>query len=50
MATSPITTARSDQSERTALIRAVVTALGDVIVGKTQQLRQCVACLLARGH
>jgi MoxR-like ATPase len=50
MATSPITTARTETSDRTALVRAVVTALDRIIVGKTQQLRQCVACLLARGH
>lgn len=50
MVTSPITTARSDPSDRTALLRGVVAALDRIIVGKTQQLRLCVACLLARGH
>jgi MoxR-like ATPase len=50
MATSPITTARTESSDRTALVRAIVAALDRIIVGKTQQLRQCVACLLAHGH
>jgi MoxR-like ATPase len=50
MATSHITTARTESSDRNTLVRAVVTALDRIIVGKTQQLRQCVACLLARGH
>jgi MoxR-like ATPase len=50
MATSHITPARTESSDRTTLVRAVVTALDRIIVGKTQQLRQCVACLLARGH
>jgi MoxR-like ATPase len=50
MATPHITPARAEHSDRTALVRAVVAALDRIIVGKTQQLRQCVACLLARGH
>jgi MoxR-like ATPase len=50
MATSHISAARPDHSERIALIRSVVAALNQVIVGKTLQLQQCVACLLARGH
>jgi len=32
------------------LIDRVVAALDRIIVGKTPQLRLCVACLLARGH
>jgi MoxR-like ATPase len=50
MATPHISAARAEHSEKTALIRSVVAALDDIIVGKTEQLRQCVACLLARGH
>ena len=50
MATPQINPARSGTSERTVLIERVVTALDGIIVGKTLQLRQCVACLLARGH
>lgn len=29
---------------------AAVTALNDIILGKTVQVRLCVACMLARGH
>jgi MoxR-like ATPase len=50
MATPHISATRADYSERTALIEKVVTALDQIIVGKHRQLRQCVACLLARGH
>jgi MoxR-like ATPase len=50
MATPHISTARAEHNERTALVREVVAALDRIIVGKTEQLRQCVACLLARGH
>jgi MoxR-like ATPase len=45
-----ISTARAEHSERIALIERVIAALDRIIVGKTLQLRQCVACLLARGH
>jgi len=31
-------------------LRAVLAALETVILGKTQQIRLCLACLLARGH
>jgi MoxR-like ATPase len=50
MATPHISATRADHSERTALIEKVVAALDRIIVGKHRQLRQCVACLLARGH
>jgi MoxR-like ATPase len=50
MATPHISATRTSQSERTALIDRVLAALERIIVGKPQQLRQCVACLLARGH
>jgi MoxR-like ATPase len=51
MATStPLTAAQADHNERGALIEAVIDALETIIVGKTLQLRQCLACLLARGH
>ena len=33
-----------------ALVEAAVSSLGEIILGKEQQLRLCVACLLARGH
>ena len=33
-----------------ALVEAAVAGLGGIILGKEQQLRLCVACLLARGH
>jgi len=36
--------------ENTALIDASVAALGEVIVGKPDQIRLCVCCLLAGGH
>jgi len=32
------------------LVEAAVAGLGGIILGKEQQLRLCVACLLARGH
>jgi MoxR-like ATPase len=50
MATSHITATRVDSAERATLIAKVITTLDQIIVGKTQQLRQCLACLLARGH
>jgi MoxR-like ATPase len=50
MATAPISATRTDHSERTALVEKVIAALNRIIVGKPVQLRQCVACLLARGH
>src|SRR5690606_22371357 len=33
-----------------SLLDPVIRALDRIIVGKTMQLRLCVACLLARGH
>jgi MoxR-like ATPase len=34
----------------TALLRTVLATLETVILGKPQQIRLCLACLLARGH
>lgn len=33
-----------------ALVEAAVASLNDIILGKEQQIRLCLACLLARGH
>lgn len=33
-----------------ALVEAAVVSLNDIILGKEQQIRLCLACLLARGH
>jgi MoxR-like ATPase len=50
MVTPKLSAARSEPTDRTALIEPVIAALDRIIVGKTLQIRQCVACLLARGH
>ena len=49
MSTPSLRPARVD-SRAAALADRVVEALDRIIVGKTAQLRLCVACLLARGH
>ena len=38
------------QADPVELIGATITQLSRIILGKQQQLRLCVACLLARGH
>lgn len=50
MASSTLSAAPAGLGKRRAMIESVVAALETIIVGKTLQLRQCVACLLARGH
>jgi MoxR-like ATPase len=50
MATPNLSSARSHRPDRTSLIAPVVEALDRIIVGKNLQIRQCVSCLLARGH
>lgn len=45
-----LSSTRSDASERIAEIDLVVAELDKIIVGKTRQIRQCLTCLLARGH
>ena len=50
MATAKLSAAQSQHSDRTALIQPVVDALDTIIVGKTLQIRKCLACLLAKGH
>jgi len=47
MVTPKLSTAKPD---RTRLLEPVVDTLEQIIVGKTEQIRRCVACLLARGH
>ncbi|MBN1238277.1 MAG: AAA family ATPase [Gammaproteobacteria bacterium] len=49
MATPTLRAARADSASQ-ALISDLVDALDRIIVGKRQQLRLAVACLLARGH
>ena len=34
----------------TSAVQPVITALGAVILGKNQQLKLSLACLLAKGH
>ncbi|HTX24390.1 MAG TPA: AAA family ATPase [Steroidobacteraceae bacterium] len=48
-AIDPRTAARENEPSAAALDRAL-TALETVILGKPQQVRLCLACLLARGH
>lgn len=50
MVTPSLSTAHSERTDRTALITPVIEALDRIIVGKNLQVRQCIACLLARGH
>ena len=49
MATPTLITNRA-ANDPAAVVEPVLDALGRVIVGKPQQLRLAVACLLARGH
>ena len=50
MSAPTLIAARPSTAEQTALIEPVLTALGSIIVGKGEQLKLAVACLLARGH
>ena len=50
MATPTLRAARASSTDQTALIEPVLAALGRIIVGKSEHLKLCVACLLARGH
>jgi MoxR-like ATPase len=50
MATPTLITSRGGATDHTALVEAVLDALGRIIVGKPRQLKLAVACLLARGH
>jgi len=50
MATPNLSSARSGRDERIALIEPVIDALDRIIVGKTLQIRQSIACMLAKGH
>jgi MoxR-like ATPase len=38
------------RDEAVQLAESAVARLGEIIIGKEQQLRLCLACLLARGH
>ena len=50
MATTTLRTATSGIDAPVRLIEPVLEALNHVIVGKREELRLCLACLLARGH
>jgi MoxR-like ATPase len=50
MATSTLRTATSGLPDPTSLVRPVLDALNTIIVGKPNELKLCLACLLARGH
>jgi MoxR-like ATPase len=50
MATPTLRAASAEPVKPAALIEPVIAALDRIIVGKENQLRQCLACLLARGH
>ncbi len=49
MSTSGLTAASTADADAAALARAF-TSLTTVILGKPEQIRLCLACLLARGH
>ncbi len=49
MSTPSLRPARAE-TDPASLLDPVIRALDRIIVGKTAQLRLCVACLLARGH
>jgi len=50
MATSTLRTAVSGLPDPAALAHPVLDALNTIIVGKPNELKLCLACLLARGH
>ena len=50
MSTPKLREAPSGATDPVRLIDPVIEALDQIIVGKTGQLRLCMACLLARGH
>ena len=50
MATPTLRTAASGPAQPAQLIAPVIDALDRIIVGKRDQLKLCVACLLAKGH
>jgi MoxR-like ATPase len=49
MATPTLRAARPASADH-ALLAPVIESLGRIIIGKAQQIRLCLACLLARGH
>ncbi len=50
MATTTLRAASDALSNPVDSIQPIVAALDRIIVGKTRELRLCLACLLARGH
>ena len=50
MSTPNLRAAATGPVDTAAIVEPVIEALDRIIVGKTAQLRLCVACLLARGH
>ncbi len=50
MTTTTLRAASDGLSNPVDLIQPIVAALDRIIVGKTRELRLCLACLLARGH
>jgi len=50
MSTPTLREAATGPIDPVTLVEPVIDALDRIIVGKTQQLRLCMACLLARGH
>ena len=50
MATTKLRTAASGIDDPAELIEPVLEALNRIIVGKPDEIRLCLACLLARGH
>ncbi|MDH3419006.1 MAG: AAA family ATPase [Gammaproteobacteria bacterium] len=50
MATRTLRTATSGISDPAGLVQPLLDALNRIIVGKPNELKLCLACLLARGH
>ena len=50
MATTTLRATSDGLSNPVDSIQPIITALDRIIVGKTRELRLCLACLLARGH
>ena len=50
MATSVEAVPGTSEAPLRGLVDAAVAGLNEIILGKQQQLRLCLACLLSRGH
>lgn len=50
MTTQTALQAGADSGEHAAIVETIVESLGQIIVGKPDQIRLCICCLLAGGH